>query len=255
MNVTLIGSGNVATVLGRLIKSAGHTVTEVYSRNLLHADILAKELGANATDDLAGVSVNADLFIISVSDAAIAGIAATLRLPGKMVVHTSGAVAANALKNISDNYGVLYPLQSLRKEANHIPSIPLLVDGSTETVAKEILSFAQSISTKVLFCSDDERLKLHAAAVIVSNFTNHLYALTADYCKKEHTDFSMLSPLIKEVANRVETYNPVNMQTGPAMRNDTLTVAKHLELLNEYPQLKKIYGEMTESIRQFHGPK
>jgi hypothetical protein len=52
--------------------------------------------------------------------------------------------------------------------------------------------------------------------VIVSNFTNHLYALAAEYCKKERTDFSLLVPLIKEVAERIEIYEPESMQTGPA---------------------------------------
>ena len=255
MNVTLIGSGNVATVLGKLIKSAGHTIMEVHSRDLLHAAILAEELGANAVDDLGRLSLDAGLFIISVSDGAIAGIAETLKLPGKMVVHTSGAVAANALQNISDNYGVLYPLQSLRKEANHIPAIPLLVDGSNEKTTKEILSFAETISNRVLFCGDEERLKLHVVAVVVSNFTNHLYALTSDYCSTEHIDFSALFPLIEEVAVRVKEYNPENMQTGPAIRGDAATIEKHIQLLAAYPQLQKIYAGMTISISEFYGNK
>ncbi len=255
MNVTLIGAGNVATVLGRRIKSAGHTVVEVFSRELSHAQVLAGELDAVAINDLKMLSQGADLFILSVADSGIVEIAETLRLPGKIVVHTSGAVSKNVLQNVSDGYGVLYPLQSLRKEADHIPVIPFLVDGNREAVSAAIQSFAQSISNKVSFCSDEQRLKLHVAAVVVANFSNHLYALTADYCKRESTDFSMLSPLIQEVANRVALYEPVNMQTGPAVRGDTGTIKKHFEMLEQYPELSKVYTMMTESIQKFYGSK
>ena len=252
MNVTLIGSGNVATVLGKLIRSAGHVIVEVYSRDILHATTLATELNAKAVSDVSQLSLNADLFLIAVSDAAIGFISETLRLPGKIVVHTSGAISKKELANISDSYGVIYPLQSLRKEAEHFPEIPLLIDGSNVTVINLLEEFAKSISGEILLCNDEQRLKLHVAAVVVSNFTNYLYALTADYCKKEQVDFSILSALIKEVANRTSLYEPGKMQTGPAVRGDGLTIQKHLQLLHNYPGLHKLYGEMTESIKKFY---
>ena len=49
---------------------------------------------------------------------------------------------------------------------------------------------------------DDQRLKLHLAAVLCNNFVNHLYALTERYCKMEGLDFQLLLPLIKETAAR-----------------------------------------------------
>ena len=50
----------------------------------------------------------------------------------KLVLHTAGSVSKDVLKNISYNYGVLYPLQSLRKESHEIPEIPFLVDGNND---------------------------------------------------------------------------------------------------------------------------
>ena len=88
--------------------------------------------------------------------------------------------------------------------------------------------------------------------MFVSNFTNHLYALGAEYCKKERTDFSLLVPLIKEVADRIEMYEPKSMQTGPAVRYDVTTIQKHLELLNNHPQLKNIYEVMTGKHSKFY---
>ena len=87
-------------------------------------------------------------------------------------------------------------------------------------------------------------------AVMVNNFTNHLYALIEKYCKDEGLDFYLLLPLIQETAARLEDASPSKTQTGPAIRGDDATIEKHLDLLNKYPQLKKIYELFTESISQ-----
>jgi predicted short-subunit dehydrogenase-like oxidoreductase (DUF2520 family) len=83
---------------------------------------------------------------------------------------------------------------------------------------------------------------------MVNNFTNHLYALVENYCKNESLDFYLLLPLIRETAARLETMSPGKSQTGPATRGDHSTIEKHLALLNNHPQLKKIYELFSESI-------
>jgi predicted short-subunit dehydrogenase-like oxidoreductase (DUF2520 family) len=251
MNIVILGSGNVATAFGLLIRSAGHSIVEVLSRNREHAQILAAKLGAKAQASINSITKNADIYIIAVSDDSIVDIANSLNLKNKIVVHTSGATSQNVLEKSSDRYGVIYPLQSLRKEAKHIPQIPLLIDGNTPNVIKTITDFAKTISQRVNYADDKARIKIHLSAVFVSNFTNHLYALAADYCKKEGGDFSLLLPLINEVANRIANYDPETVQTGPAVRHDVITIQKHLELLSSYSQLQKIYRMLTESIQQF----
>jgi len=252
MKIVLIGSGNVATVLARLIKSTEHTIVEVESKQLQHAQTLANELNVNAITNIDVITKDADIYIICVSDDAIENIVKQLYVKNKIVVHTSGTVSKNVLQNSSDNFGVLYPLQSLRKELSYIPDIPFLIDGNSSEIIRTIETFVNSFSKKVYPANDEERLKLHVAAVIVSNFTNHLYALAKDYCKKENTDFSLLVPLIKEVALRTENYDPENMQTGPAFRNDAITISKHLEILSVHPNLQKIYSQLTESIQSYY---
>ncbi len=43
MDIVIIGSGNVATVLGRKFKAAGHNIVQVFSRNAAAATQLAYE--------------------------------------------------------------------------------------------------------------------------------------------------------------------------------------------------------------------
>ena len=248
MKIVIIGTGNTATVLGRKLKAAGHRIVQVFGRDTTEASKLAYELGTESTNYWNVVNRDADIYILAVSDIAIREILQELRLPDKTIVHTAASVSKNILKNASGHYGVFYPLQSLKKEAGHLPDIPIIIDAGDETTMKELETLAHSISDKVVEADDEQRLKLHLAAVFCNNFVNHLYALTEAYCKNEGIDFGLLLPLIKETAVRLEEVPALQSQTGPAIRNDKDTINKHLELLNNYPQLKNIYGLFTESI-------
>lgn len=248
MTVAIIGSGNVAATLGRVITKSNHRIIHIASRNVDHACTLAKEFDASFSDYKGINEISADIFIIAVSDAAIRECISHFKIQNKLVLHTAGSVSKDILKNTSVNYGVLYPLQSLRKEMQQVPDIPFLIDGSNEAVIKNIEDFARSLSNNVQRTNDEERFKLHAAAVIVSNFTNHLYALAEDFCKKENVNFDLLKPLIMETAHRILTISPAEVQTGPALRKDIHTLDKHLRLLANYPRLRTIYLKLTDSI-------
>jgi predicted short-subunit dehydrogenase-like oxidoreductase (DUF2520 family) len=251
MDIVIIGSGNVAAVLGRKFKAAGHKILQVVGRNASAASALAYELDTESANYMTLLNKNADVYIIAVSDDAIEKVITELELPGKVVVHTAAAVSKDILKNVTEHYGVFYPLQSLRKETSSLPDIPVFFEGNDEVAQKKLETLANSISSQTSTSTGDEyRLKLHVAAVFVSNFTNHLYALAESYCKKEGLDFRHLLPLIEETALRTRTTLPSQSQTGPAIRHDTETIEKHLELLKEHPRLKNIYTLLTESIQQ-----
>jgi predicted short-subunit dehydrogenase-like oxidoreductase (DUF2520 family) len=250
MDIVIIGSGNVAAVLGRKFKAAGHNITQIYSRNASVASKLAYEWDTESTNYKSLISREGEVYIIAVPDDAINDVVLDLYLPGKIIAHTAASVPKEVLKNVSNHYGVFYPLQSLRKEMVTLPDMPVFFDGNDDKTKKKLEALAHSISDeKVAEAGDDARLKMHVAAVVVSNFTNHLYALADEYCRKEGLDFRQLLPLVEETASRIREISPRNAQTGPAIRHDKETIEKHLQLLKNHPQLKNIYLLLTESIQ------
>lgn len=250
MRIVLIGSGNVATVLGRMIRRAGHPILRVISREAGHARLLAQDLDCEYGTFADQFDDPAQLYIIAVKDEAIAAIGDQFHTGSRTVVHTAGSVSKDVLKGISSNYGVIYPLQSLRKEVEPSQPVPLLIDGNSSETITLLQDFAGTISGDVALATDEVRLKMHVAAVVVSNFTNHLYTLAEDYCKKEKVDFKLLAPLIEETAHRVAHASPAMLQTGPAARKDTHTIEKHLALLDDHQSLQHIYRMLTESIME-----
>jgi predicted short-subunit dehydrogenase-like oxidoreductase (DUF2520 family) len=253
MKVVIIGSGNVATVLGGKLFAAGHAIRQVVARRPEAAVTLAREWRTGYTTEWAEVLQDADLYIVSISDKAVAGLSAMLRLPGRLVVHTAGAVPLQALAGVSARCGVLYPLQSLRSEIRPFPEFPLLIDAVDPDDLETIDSLARSISPQVQRADDAYRLKCHVAAVVVNNFGNYLFTLVDDFCTRERIDFRLLLPIILETAARLEHYPPRAVQTGPAIRGDEETMRRHLELLADHPRIKTLYALFSAQIAAYFG--
>jgi predicted short-subunit dehydrogenase-like oxidoreductase (DUF2520 family) len=252
MNIVLIGSGNVATVLGKKIQAAGHDILQVAGRNETACAELSTILKCPFTINWSFINQHADLYIIAIADAALEHIHQQLNIDKKVAVHTAGSVSKEVLHNVSKNYGVLYPLQSLRKEKDTLPEIPFLIDASSNDTITLLKDFAETISSNVQVADDETRKKIHLSAVLVNNFTNHLYALAEQYCKDEHLDFKLLLPLIEETAERIKSSSPKLVQTGPAVRGDDATLKMHLHLLAKYPQLANLYELITDSIQDMY---
>ncbi|MBS1737135.1 MAG: DUF2520 domain-containing protein [Bacteroidetes bacterium] len=253
MKIVMLGSGNAATVLCELIYKAGFEIAQVVSREFDHARDLANKYNTLAGTISDTTFQEADFYIVALHDAALDHIEKIPALKDKMVIHISGAISINALKECSTTYGVMYPLQTLSKFADEIPEIPFLVDGNTQEVKHRILGLAKSLSGNVIEANDTERLNYHIAAVFAGNFTNHLYAMADLFCQKERLEFRTLHPLMKEVFGRSIKYSPFLTQTGPAIRDDVYTLNKHLQALASHPDYKYIYLKLTESIIKLHG--
>lgn len=249
MRITIIGSGNVATHIAAAFKNAGHRIIQVYSRNLQHAAMLAYHIGAEATDDLNTILPDTDIFVISVKDDAIAGMVEALIKHQKLIIHTSGATGLSTVRAFTDYAGVLYPLQtfSKSKEVDFL-TVPLCVEGADDSITALLKQLAATISNNVYVVSSANRKILHLAAVFACNFPNYLYGIAQQLLAEHDMEFNMLKPLIMETAQKVQEQLPELVQTGPAVRNDRVTMDAHLQLLSNQPQLQEIYTLLSQGI-------
>lgn len=246
IRITLIGSGNVAQ---HLIKAFTNTelveIVQVYSRK---KETLASLIEfSKITSDFEDLE-EADLYIIAVSDKAISEVSKQLPFQNRIVVHTSGAASLDVL-DPKNRKGVFYPLQtfSKNKEIDFL-AVPLCLEAENTFDFRILESVAKSISNAVFPINSDQRKALHVAAVFVNNFTNHLYQIGQEICEEHQVPFEILKPLIQETAQKINTLDPVDAQTGPAKRGDSTTIAAHLEYLSNENQ-KNIYKLITQSIQ------
>ena len=251
ISVIVLGTGNVGThLINAFLEAKNVKLLQVYGRK--KASLKFIESKVSSTSKLEELK-EADVYIVAISDDAISDFSIQLKIKNKLVVHTSGSVAMQALKT-NAHKGVFYPLQTFSKK-NHVDfrNVPICLEAENKYDLVVLEKVASAISKNVYFIDSNQRKYLHVAAVFTNNFVNHIYKIGFDICKKHDIPFETLHPLILETASKVVQNNPNNIQTGPAHRKDKKTIASHLALLSG--DEKNIYNILTESIEKTYGEK
>ncbi|WNH09772.1 Rossmann-like and DUF2520 domain-containing protein [Thalassobellus suaedae] len=252
ISVVILGAGNVATHLFKAFNKADNIiVNQWFNRNL--KSIEAYKNKVDITDDLSTLK-DADIYILAVSDDAIAELSSQIPFENRLVVHTSGSVSVYDIDK-KHKRGVFYPLQTFSKDAEmDFKNVPICLETINKECYATIKNLAVAIGSPKKRVNGDQRKILHLAAVFVNNFTNQLYRIGHEITESEGAEFDMLKPLILETAKKVQDLSPFKAQTGPGMRNDKKTIKKHLKLLKEQHH-KDIYELLTTSIQHTHGRK
>ncbi len=249
MKLVVIGAGNLATNIAIALYKARHSIVQVYSRTIESAQALAEKVGAKASDDIDSLSTDADIYLVSVTDSALASVLqqAVKGREGAFFVHTAGSMPMDLIP--TPRRGVLYPMQTFSKQRLiEFASIPIFIEASNDKDLGGLERLARSVSQRVYNLSSADRVYLHLAAVFCSNFTNHCYTLSDEILRVHGIPFDVMLPLIDEVAEKVHTVTPKDAQTGPAARHDRNVIERHLQLLSDNPNIQQIYRIMSNSI-------
>ncbi|MDE6340989.1 MAG: DUF2520 domain-containing protein [Muribaculaceae bacterium] len=230
MKVAVIGKGKVGTQLARIF----HT-RPIDSRTL------------------EGLDPDAGLIVIAVSDSAVKEVAGKLRCPASIVVHTSGSVPKDALRDVEcRGYGVFYPFQTISKARDLTPDrIPLLLEAGDADTLRVLAETAAEYGFKNIAEADSAtRGKIHLAGVFACNFSNALMAISRDILDKCRIDHGIINPLVEETIEKLKTVPPREAQTGPAVRKDFPTMERHTALLESLgmKREREIYDLISDYI-------
>ena len=257
MRIVLIGAGRVAYHFAKRLYGSAAEIVQVYAPTEKSALRVAEVSGCAcvATNDIHTIYKNADAYILAVSDDALAEIVPLLAdiLPENVrIVHTSGSVTSTVFSPFFTNFGVLYPLQSFSFQTEpNWHTLPICLHTAQADDYDFWYELASLLSQNIYNINDEQRATLHIAAVFANNFTNHLYTIADTLLQKNDLDFDILKPLIVATALKVQDNPPALVQTGPAARNDTKTIEKHLAYLAQAaPEYAEIYEQITNSIQR-----
>lgn len=249
MNIVILGSGNAATHFGQQFQKTEQHIVQIYSKTKANASALAFALHCPAIDQLSELDLHADLYLIAVTDQAIVSLVEALPKDLKgIVIHCSGATDISVLTRFK-NTGVLYPPQSLSKnKAVDFSTVPLCVEGNTDENSAALLQLAQTFAPRSIYCNSTQRLAIHLASVMVNNFSNILYQMAYELLEENKLSFDLIKPIILETAEKVQNHIPITVQTGPAIRQDSTTMQKHLQFISNKPDLQQIYQLLSQEI-------
>jgi len=251
-NIGWIGAGNISWHLAPAFENAGHRISHVYNRSEDKAkSFIGRLYNANLSSNLDFSDYPLDVIFVCVSDNALSEVLSELIVPDNcIVVHTSGGISIDRIEIAAcDHYGVLYPLQTFTAgKKTGISDIPFFVEGSDKHVTGLLKDLAKTLSKHVYPLDSRARMNLHLAAVISSNFTNHMIYLSKNLLDKCDLDYKFLYPVVSETINKAFNIGPEEAQTGPARRTDYDTIDNHMDLLNDEVDIAEIYQLITSSI-------
>ena len=227
-SVVIIGSGNLAEALARAVAASPLSLRQVFGRNRDRVAAVAALSGTVGESDPSRLA-RADIYLIAVSDAAVAEVASSLPIAAAAVVaHTAGSVPVDALARFPRR-AVFYPFQTFTKGREvDFSEIPILVETASPDLRGEVEAFARCLSRTVLYADSALRGQVHLAGVFACNFANHLFELGGEVLRRAGVSADLLRPLIAETtAKALAAARPAAVQTGPAVRGDLPTQERH----------------------------
>jgi len=243
--VSIIGSGNVANRLAIAFTEEGVAVSHIFSINQTTAKELAQKVGAKVLSSINDLPKQ--LCIVCVPDDVLNSVVDSIN-DDVAVAYTSGSIQISSFKS-RKNLGVFYPLQTFSKERKvDFFNIPIFIESNSDYFTSILFDLAWKISREVNHANSEDRKKMHIAAVIVNNFTNHLVHLSQKYAIENKIDFAHLQPLLQETIAKLVDNSAFDSQTGPARRGDENIIEKHLAKLSG--RTKEIYQLLSQSITE-----
>lgn len=246
--ISIIGAGNVAFTLCRILKDKGLSPYCVFVRDASKIDEVRSELEVNAVSDYKTV-IESDIVIIAVNDDSVSEVAANLAGYKGLAVHTSGTMSSELLSRLP-RFGVFYPLQTMSKVKQlSFKSTPILINANNEADIALLTRLANFFSDSVYVVDDEKRKIIHLCAVFVSNFTNVMLGIGDKILKDNGLPLSIMKSLVSEMMEKCFLMSPDDALTGPAKRGDVSTLNAQTEFLScNYPDEAAIYKLITKYI-------
>lgn len=252
-NISFAGAGRVGSALCLKFFEEGHSVLKIVTPSPGRGKSLAERVEAE-WGSLLVFPENTRVLVVTVPDHRLESVLGKISCPPETIVaHTAASHGLEIFPEKIIRRGVFYPLQTFTEGRSiDFRNIPFLLEASDKKTGNELEKLARSISRNVIFADASKRRMLHVAAVFVCNFTNHMLTVGNDLTRKAGFPQEFLTPLINETISKALSGGPENSQTGPAVRNDLNTIGKHMALLEDSPELQKLYRELTESIINYY---
>lgn len=254
MQLVILGTGNVATVLGKAFHAKGHGITAVWGRDTAAAKGLAESVQSTAYDSIAALPKDADAYMIAVADPAIPAIAQQLQVSDRLVFHCGGAVSKEVLLPSSKHYGVLWPIHMIRKGQNLPDAFPVVLDASNTAALRQLETLAASLSSNLVVAGDAKRSRMHMLTATAVNFSNHLLHLVWQHAAAHDIDPHFLLGILENMLKGLQQHVPSAQQAGPAYRGDLHKLQEQLAVLKDDPALQEVYAFMSQQILNTYHP-
>src|SRR3984893_14886963 len=279
-SIAIVGAGSLATFLAAALNDAGFTITEIIARDTppsrRHARALAASVGARTVTTRSAV-LDTTLLWFCVPDREIRGSASALaghlstraaahkknrvskvqsKVPSKVrfAFHSSGALLSRELEPLR-KAGIavasVHPLMTFVAGTHpSLTGVPFAMEGdhAATQVARQIIrklegeSFSLPAARKAAY---------HAWATLTSPLllaflvTLEEAARAAGFTRKDARRKNL--PIIRQTLANYSRLGPAPSFSGPLVRGDAETVARHLTVLKKHPGPREVYVALARA--------
>ncbi len=257
--VALVGAGSLAAGLAPELRKSGYVVTEILSRTAGNprARKLATKVGARAVT-ISAAKLEASLLWFCVPDREIRGAAASLacRDPGriKYAFHSSGALASRELATLRRRgiaVASVHPLMTFVPGSQpSLAGVPFALEGDAPAIriARRVV---RDLGGESSLLPASRNAAYHAWATMTSPLLLAFLvtleeAAQAAGLRKENSRRMSLAIIRQTLAN-YSALGPQRSFSGPIIRGDAATVAKHLAVLKNVTGAREVYIALARS--------
>ena len=250
MTFSILGAGRLGKPLGRLLVRRGFVPAGISCRTLRSAKQAVAFIGAGRpTTSNAEAAAGASLILIATPDRAIGSVARELadsggRWSGRIVAHTSGALASGVLDPVRRRGALaasLHPLASIadsREGLRRFQGIPFAIEGDARAV-RILRRLVTTLGGLPVTIPRQAKALYHLIACLVSNDLVALLSFGLDAGRGlglgRREAGRLYLPLVLGTVENVMRLGPVKALTGPISRGDVATLRLHGEPLRSLP--------------------
>jgi len=259
----LLGASKTGITLAHYLEKAGLEPAFLWNRSLKGIQLARKHIQFRKdSTDLSQIPADVEWIIIAVKDDAIEEIVQQLlgvlkNGDGKKVFHTSGVWDSKPLKPLQKKgcrTGSFHPLISIPDIETGIRMIPGSVFSCEGEIRDDLLDLAQLIGVTGIALNSEQKETVHLGAVFVNNYVTVMIQALKQFARakgiSDDTLKQLLERLSEQASDNAWKRSLKDSLSGPAVRGDEKTIQKHRELLENSPELKKLYDQFLALTRQ-----
>ncbi len=261
--VTVVGAGRLASFIAPALADAGYTISEIIARarpqSLRRARALARKVGARAVP-VEKASLDTGLVWFCVPDGEIARAASAIAARATALItsrrssamrfafHSSGALLSGELDSLCKK-GVavasVHPLMTFVAGAHPLlTGVPFALEGDA-TATQLARGIARDLGAESFLLSAKRKAAYHTWATMTSPLLLAYLVTLEDAARAAglgREDARRMSlPIIRQTLENYRSLGPGHSFSGPFIRGDAETVARHLALLKAQPGTRAVY--------------
>jgi predicted short-subunit dehydrogenase-like oxidoreductase (DUF2520 family) len=265
--VGIVGAGSLAASLAVALHDAGYAITEIVVRNALRSRQRARSLAATVGAQVvtpASAALDATLLWFCVPDREIHGAASALadslaahnkhKQKVRFALHSSGALLSSELEPLRKAGAAVasvHPLMTFVVGARpSLKGVPFAIEGD-DAAARVARRIVRDLGGQSFSLPAARKAAYHTWATLTSPLllaflvTMEQAARAAGLGRDDARSKSL--PIIRQTLANYSRLGPAQSFSGPLIRGDAETVAKHLSVLNHHPGVRGVYVALVRA--------